>query len=413
MFDGSYGASQYDPSGINSGFQQNNYGQPTVADQGFSGPNYVDPNFVNSATYFDQNAAMYGAPAAGGCATCGGGLVDGACSTCGPAAGYSDGPIIRDYGTFGSVSAANRYLYLDALIMTRADGDIANSNFGTLNDFDFTGGLRVTYGTRDDSIFGREISFMALPGVEQEISRTDPLIQQPFRADQGARLSVINLPISGAPSDAFTGATAQTQRKESDLYSVEFNRVNWGWDLIKTFSGLRMVRFDDSYNVTSTGTRAQRDFEGEVVRTPSGNVVFDTVDGSYTLDASNTLLGGQIGGELFYDIGYRWSASGFGKLGLFANFNDFDTNYNNGDFNVSSESDSVTLSTVAELGFLAHYQIRTNLRFRAGYNAMFVGNVASVADNIGGTTGLFTGFEATDSDDVLFHGFSFGLEFFR
>ncbi len=297
--------------------------------------------------------------------------------------------------------------------MTRGDGDIANSNFGTLNDFDFTGGLRATFGTRSDSIFGREISFMALPGVDQEISRSDPLIQQPGLADQGARLSVITIPISGAPSDAFTGATDQTQRKESDLYSVEFNRVNWGWDLVKTFSGFRFLRFDDSYNVTSTGTRAQLDAAGNTVTTAGGNTVFDTVNGDFSLDASNTLLGGQVGGELFYDIGYRWSASGFGKFGLFANFNDFDTNYNNDDFNVSSESDSVTLSTIVELGVLAHYQIRTNLRFRAGYNAMFIGNVASVADNIGGTAGLFTGFESTDSDDVVFHGFNFGLEFYR
>ena len=83
----------------------------------------------------------------------------------------SDGPVIRDYGTFGSVSAANRYYYIDALVMTRADGDIENSNFGTLNDFDFTSGVRATFGTRDDSIFGREISFFAMPGIEQEISR--------------------------------------------------------------------------------------------------------------------------------------------------------------------------------------------------------------------------------------------------
>ena len=355
----------YNPAGVDGEFNQNNFDQGNPN----AGAN-TDPNYGN-------------------CATCGNPLVDGACSTCGPGAGHSDGPIIRDYGTFGSVSAANRYLYADALIMTRDDGDIANSNFGTLNDFDFEAGLRVTYGTRDDSIFGREISFFALPGVEEEISRTDG----------PGRLSVNTVPTSfaGPAPPAFFNATEQTQTKESDLYSIELNRVNWGWDLIKTFAGFKFVKFDDSYNVTSSGF------------TPLG----DPTSGDFTLDANNTLLGGQIGGELFYDVGYRWSASGFGKFGLFANFNDFDTNFNVDDVNFSDENDDVTLSTVIELGVLAHYQIRTNLRFRAGYNAFFISNVASVSDNIGQSAGLFVGAETTDSDDVFFHGFNFGLEFYR
>ena len=370
---GPYADAQYAPSNVDGGY----------ADPNLSDPNYFDPGNANGSDFLDPN------PSYGNCDTCGNSLVDGACSTCGPAAGYTDGPVIQDYGTFGSVSAANRYLYLDALIMTRADGDIANSNFGTLNDFDFTGGLRATYGTRADSIFGREISFFALPGVDQEISRTDA----------PGRLSVNTVPNSfaGANPPAFFNATEQTQTKESDLYSLEFNRVNWGWDLVKTFTGFKVVKFDDSYSVTSSG------FTGLGAPT----------SGDFTLDASNTLIGAQVGGELFYDIGYRWSASGFGKYGLFANFNDFDTNFNNDGLNFTSENDGVSLSSVIELGILAHYQIRTNLRFRAGYNAMYIGNVASVADNIGQSTALFVGAETTDSDDVLFHGFNFGLEFYR
>ena len=392
----SFDSEQFSPSGDFEGdFNQNNF------DQGF-----------NDGSNFDQTPSVDS-----NCDTCGNSLVDGACSTCGPGAGYTDGPIITDYGTFGSVSAANRYLYLDALVWTRGDGDISNSNFGTLNDFDFTGGIRGTLGTRADSIFGTEISFLALPSVDQEISNSDPLIQSPGLADVGGRLSVIGLPVSGAPSDAFFGATDQTQEKESDLYSIEFNRVNWGWDLVKTFSGFRFIRFDDSYSVTSTGTRPQLDAFGNPLTSAGGNTVFEAVDGDFTLDAANTLLGGQVGGELFYDIGYRWSFSGFGKFGLFANFNDFDINYNNDTFNSNSESDSVTLSSVLELGILAHYQIRTNLRFRAGYSGMAITNVSTVADNFdpfgGATAGLFGGFEATDSDDIAFHGFNFGLEFYR
>ena len=411
--------------------------QPTLNDSYQSTETYTPPNpnsnagnlaqpnqgFANGNSYFDQNAATFGAPPAAGCPTCGNNLVNGSCSTCGTngnAGGNGnpivpDGPIIRDYGTFGSVSAANRYVYIDGLAFTRADGDIENSNFGTLNDFDFTGGFRATFGRRQDSISGREISFFGLPGVDQEISQTDPLIQTPFLADTGGRLNAFILPVAGGGtlSDAFTGATAQTQRKESDLYAIEINQVNWGWDLFKTFTGVRYLSFQDSYSVDSTSNRAQVDAFGNVITNATGNTQFEEINGDFTLDASNTLVGAHIGGEVFYDVGYRWSASGFGKFGIFANFSDFDTNFNNDDFNVSSESDNFTVSTVAEIGALVHYQIRTNLRFRAGYQGFFIGNVATTADNLGISTGIFTGGDANDSDDVFFHGFNFGLEIYR
>jgi len=329
-------------------------------------------------------------------------------------AGFDSGPVVQDFGTFGSVSAATRYLYLDALVWTRGDGDITNSNFGSLNDFDFTGGFRATYGVRNDSTSGTEIGFLALPEVDQEISLTDPLVESPTGPTTGADLTVGFIPVGfGAPADAFTSATAQTQRKESDLYGLEFNRVNWGWDLIKTYTGVRYLKFDDSYNVTSSGVTPLLGPTGTPIVDGFGNTQFDTVDGDFTLDASNSLFGAHIGGELFYDTGYRWSASGIAKYGLFANFNDFDTNFNNGDFNASSESDNFTISSVLELGILAHYQLRTNIRFRTGYQALVISNVATVSDNIGIAPGQFTGVNATDSDDVVFHGFNFGLEFYR
>ena len=379
-----------------SGVASNSFGQDTYADPNAGLPAQPTQGFADGTSYFDQNAQANGAPGVSNCATCGNGLTDGSCPNCGPGAGYSDGPIIRDYGTFGSVSAANRYLYLDALVMTRADGDIQNSNFGTLNDFDFSAGVRATFGTRADSIIGRELSFFALPEIDQDISRTDA----------PGRLSIITNPTSGiaanginSTNDAFFIATQQTQRKESSLYAVEFNRTNWGWDLLKSFTGFRFLQFDDEYFVSSVGSRLGADGQ--------------PVTGDFTLDTSNSLFGAHLGGEVFYDVGYRWSASGFGKFGIFANFNSLDFDYNNDDFDVNSEDDGFTISTVAELGFLAHYQIRTNLRFRAGYNALFVGNVSSVADNLGQTAGLFSGFEGEDSDDAFFHGFNFGLEFYR
>ena len=80
---------------------------------------------------------------------------------------------------------------------------------------------------------------------------------------------------------------------------------------------------------------------------------------------------------------------------------------------LSTESTQGTVSTAAELNFLAHYQIRTDMRFQIGYNLIFVGNVASVADNLVQQVPTLNAVEVTDSDDVFFHGLSFGLEFYR
>ena len=136
----------------------------------------------------------------------------------------------------------------------------------------------------------------------------------------------------------------QSQNKESDLYSVEFNRTNFGWDVVKTFVGLKFIRFVDSYRILSTDAIAAN-------------------NSFASLDAVNNLFGAHLGGELFYDLGFRWSGSVKGSWGLYANFSDFDST--NGLATgplLSTESNQFSISTAAELNFLAHYQIRTDMR---------------------------------------------------
>lgn len=359
-------------------------------------PVIADSGCTDCGTNFNSNV----------CATCGTDLMDGSCSKCGPGAAYSNGPVIEDYGTFGSVSSARAYLYVEGLYMTRTDGDIVNSNFGSLGRFDGAPGLRVTAGRRADSIFGKELGVSVLPGIEQDISRTDG----------PGRLNVLRLPsggFSGAESSSFFNANFQSQSKETDLYSIEYNRVNWGWDLVKSFIGLRYIRMDDSYSIRST--QNPRGFTPANPATGAGAILARSGgSGLFSMDATNNLFGPQIGGELFYDIGYRWSASAFGKFGVFVNANEFDTRLvNNGLVAIDSENTDATIATTAELGFIAHYQLRTNLRFRAAYNMQFIGNVATVSDNLTGQISPLTGFNTTDSDDAFFHGLSIGFEFYR
>ena len=337
-----------------------------------SSPEFFDagPNFGEQPVFEDQGCATCGpiVGSDGACASCGTGMTDGVCPNCGPGAGFTNGPVIEDFGTFGSVSAARCYLHAEALVFTRGDGDIAGPTVGALNDFDFGGGLRLNFGRKSDSINGREIGVFLLSGVDEDLT----LVNSPFLVED-----------------------VQSQSKESDLYSVEFNRTSFGWDVVKTFVGLKFIRFDDSYRILSTDAIA--------------------ANNSFTsLDSVNNLFGGHLGGELFYDLGFRWSGSVKGSWGLYANLSDFDST--NGLATgplLTSESNQFSISSAAELSFLAHYQIRTDMRFQVGYNLIFVGNVASVADNLVQQVPTLNGVEVTDSDDVFFHGLSFGFEFYR
>jgi len=140
--------------------------------------------------------------------------------------------------------------------------------------------------------------------------------------------------------------------------------------------------------------------------------VFPGNNSSSSLDSVNNLFGAHIGGELFYDIGYRWSGSVKGSWGVYANFNDFDSTVAAATGSpLTTESNQGTISTAVDLSFLAHYQIRTDMRFQIGYNLIFVGNVASVADNLVQQVPTLNSIDVSDSDDVFFHGLSLGLEF--
>ena len=356
-------------------------------------PEYSAPLTTAPATptYFDSPPVSTVAefPVASGCNDCGpvssmGGVSN--CETCGPNGCYDSGQVNTSSGTFGSVSSARRYFHAEAMYMTREDGDVTLSNFGGLGDFSFELGWRFTVGQRSDAVRGTEVSYFGAQPFSESRSQTDSF----------GRLNALFFTgggFTGVETTTFFNATEQTQFKDTVLHSIEFNRVRWGWDVLKTFVGWRYFHMEDDYVLTSTNTAGT---------------------GTYRLDTANNAIGPQVGAELFYDIGYRWSFSVLGKYGLHVNFNQADTFLNNAglDF-IDTDSESVTLSSSAELGLLAHYQIRPNTRFRAGYTALFLGNMATVSDNF--TPGLspLAGFDGRDADDTFFHGFSFGLEIFR
>ena len=309
------------------------------------------------------------------------------CQSCGSGGCFDSGTVAARFGNSGSVSSARKYFIFDAIHLDRYDGTIAISNFGGLNNFENNlFGARVTIGRREDAANGDELSYFGSAELSESASHTDPL----------GRISV-GFPSTGAfaiETTAFRNATEQSQSKSTMFQSIEYNRNDWGWDVVRTFVGLRYIYIQDEYQISS------QNLAGET--------------GDFELSTQNNLLGGHLGYELFYDVGYRLSWSTIGKFGVYANPNRVKTKLNNAGAQFLDLTDTNTaFSGTIELGLNGHYKLGKRSRLRFGYNAFWLGEVASTADNIPVTINPTTGSDTSDSDDMFFHGLSLGLEMFR
>ena len=309
------------------------------------------------------------------------------CDSCGDGACYDPNAISGLFNSCGSCSFARRYFIADALYYDRDDGVINNSNFGSLNNFDWNAGWRFTLGRRMDSTRGREISYMGTLPVDQNRFSTSPtgIITSRFIPADG---------FGSAQTSGFFNATQQLEAKQTSFHSLEFNRVRWGWDVLKTYFGFRYLYVDDSYTMYSQSITNDQGF--------------------FQLETMNHLFGPHIGAELFYDVGYRMSFSLVSKFGVYANINETDTvMFNNGTQFLNNEDREGTISTSYELGLNTHFRLNRNARLRLGYNLLYLGDVASVSDNFPRFLTPSTVGNATDDDEMFFHGVNVGFEFYR
>ncbi|MFT7632247.1 MAG: hypothetical protein ACI87E_003299 [Mariniblastus sp.] len=360
----------------------------------------IDPTYFSAPP---SEAPVIANSVGSGCSSCGGqgcsscGMSSGnisGCTSCGTGGCFDDGSVANQFGSCGSVYTARRYMIAEALYFNRDDGSIVNSNFGGLNSFDANLGWRFTFGTRNDATNGQEFTYFGTTEMEQTATRIDA----------GARINSGFIAVGGlgdANLSAFSDATLQTESKDTTIHSLEFNRVKWGWDVVKTFVGIRYINVDDNYRMFSQSSTIPL----------AANRLHD---GTFEMNTQNHMIGPHVGGELFYDIGNRLSWSLASKAGVYANFNNVDTTLiNDGSQFLNVEDENATLSTSLELGLVGHYQLSKQARFRFGYTALWLGEVASVSDNLSPFVSPATGTNTSDSDDMFFHGVSFGFEIFR
>ncbi len=322
-----------------------------------------------------------------GCTSCVGNQVS-ACNSCGTGGCYDVNDVDKRFAACGFISRARRYFILDALYMNRANGEVRGINLSPIDDFDSGFGARFTTGRRTDAANGREFSYFGSFDIEEGGVVTDALgrINRLFAPD-GFFVTPANL-------TAFTNINVASESLETSFHSFEYNRVRWGWDVVKVLFGVRYVNLEDDYDLLT-------------------NTIFGET-GSLSVDTKNHMFGPQVGLELFYDVGFRWSLSGYGKFGLMLNAYDADVVSSANGFGITnSGTNEADLAYLADFGITAHYQLSTQSRFRVGYNVLYLGDVTTADEAFPRilSPGSATSLDA--NDDALFTGLSFGLEFYR
>jgi hypothetical protein len=298
-----------------------------------------------------------------------------------------DMPTQLPYDGYGTISGASDYLFTEMLYMARDGGNFTASYAPQQESYGFEPGMRMTIGRRLDGIEGREFGFTVMETMTSHTSAVSPTNTLYTWLQPGAGYNATNL-------SSFNDANYHHSFSKSHYYSADYNRVNWNWDVMSTFIGLRYTGMDELYALHSVGG--------------AGDL------GAYRLRARNHMFGPQVGGTLHYDIGRKLSFSLAAKVAAYANFYQTDTEFANNSVRLMDVKDSrADLAWGTELACFAHYSLTPRARIKGGYELWFYDRVATSEGQFTGFVSPFSGATARNGDEALFYGFSLGLEMFR
>lgn len=171
-------------------------------------------------------------------------------------------------------------------------------------------------------------------------------------------------------------ALADQMVLEQNGHWVRQCQPGWYW---AHMVGLRAMFIDDGFGMHSRG----------VVQTGESS---GTVTGDYVIDAHNSLLGFQVGGDLSYRA-CRWSLGTRYSVAPFINFANQQSEINSngtadplstyGNFDHLRRTNDDTVAAAAlNLGFTGSYRILPHLVLRAAYDLMWVPGLALAPDQL-------------------------------
>ncbi len=289
--------------------------------------------------YPTSNVGMFGAPPA---AYPGTELWEGRCGGC---------------ETVGPCCRPPAWLSVDALWLQRngpddyllaTDGGIVelrNDDF----DFGYETGVRISYG---EVICGMplEITYFGTHDWDSTIA-----------VDGGP----FNVPAwqPGAPT-AFTGATRVEATYGSELHSIELNWLRFKGCHTTWIAGVRYIDAEEDFRLVAENAN----------------------DGLIAITTDNRLIGGQIGADWNYGCGC-WNVGIGTRAGLFANLAERDYLVSDTPMAanplVTAEANDTELSFVGQLQIGVTRELFYGLQLRAGYEVMWINNLALAAEQLG------------------------------
>ncbi|WP_417738642.1 hypothetical protein [Rosistilla oblonga] len=246
------------------------------------------------------------------------------------------------------------YGSFDGLYFTQGDMDSANYSNNAFEFFgdDYQPGVRFTVGRMFNCSDGFETTFTGL--LEWEYAGNE-----------------------------LVPANNERQYFKTRFNSIEFNHRQWGWDVISTVAGVRVIRYEERFDLSSDDSTSNR-----------------TGAEAYHHDIDNTMIGAQLGLDLMYPVMKRMMVGSRIRGGVYADFIDVDIAADG----LSSSGDHTELSGLIEYGVSADYHFTNFLSAKIGYEFWYMMNVSTVAAN------QSSAFVSGETDEVGFHGATASIE---
>lgn len=269
----------------------------------------------------------------------------------------------------------------EALFLARERGETGISNAFRLDPFDHELGIRL-HAERLFGVAGRSLTYSGL----QEWNDV-----QRLAAGGGLGINPVSGGLPAGTLTPFANAIFQQHFHRSNMHTVELNNVTWGWDVLNLFWGLRFTHYEEELSFFSARADGQQ--------------------GLLDLDLENNMFGPQVGAEVFYDIGTRFSTGFKGKIGVMANaFEGQTLLISNGTRQINNADTEVELNFMAEMGIFARMRLGPRAYLRGGYELWYNSAVFGANDNVPAVITPAFG-TASNDGDLFVHGATAGFEF--
>ncbi len=274
------------------------------------------------------------------------------------------------------------YVIGEALAINReGNAGLRLSQSIILGEFHYREGFRATIGWTNDCLNGYEFVFTRpFEWNRLQTATSAGTLQSNFVAAAN---------FNPADLTGFNDAFFHSHRYRSELYSGEFNRRWWGWDVFSVKLGLRYVNVDEEFEFLSTAAVNTAEFR---------------------VESDNHLIGPQLGVDMTRPIG-RWTIQTKFVGAAFININDAHTTLRNGPTTwINNSVNDEDFAWMLETGVYAVYHFTDRLSARVGYEGWFIDGLVIAAEQTHNPIDVNMGLSSGARGDILYHGASAGVE---